>query len=84
MPSPGRCSGRRGWAAAASRRSTAGDGKVYALDREGTLHVFAADSTETLLAALPLEEDCAATPALGAGVVFVRTAGHLCCIGSGE
>jgi outer membrane protein assembly factor BamB len=63
---------------------TAGDGKVYAVDQEGTLHVFAADATGTLLATLSLDESCAATPAIAANVLFVRTSGHVCCIGSGE
>lgn len=61
----------------------AGDGKIYALDQEGTLHVFAADATETVLATHTLSESCSATPALVDGAVFVRTSRHLCRIGDG-
>ncbi len=62
----------------------AGDGKIYALDREGTLHVVAADTTGSVLATLALFEDCSATPAIAASALFVRTSGHLYCIGSGK
>jgi outer membrane protein assembly factor BamB len=62
----------------------AGDGKVYALDQHGTLHAIAASTTGTMLASLSLEENCSATPALVGGMIFVRTAGHLYCLGSGE
>jgi outer membrane protein assembly factor BamB len=62
----------------------AGDGKLYALDQEGTLHVLAANSTGSMLATLSLLENCSATPAITAGVLFVRSSGHLFCIGSGE
>jgi outer membrane protein assembly factor BamB len=62
----------------------AGDGKVYTLDQEGMLQVFAADTTCTVLASHHLRESCSATPALAANALFVRTAGHVYCIGSGE
>ena len=62
----------------------AGDGKVYALDQEGTLHVLAADTTGSILATHSLHENCSATPALAENMVFVRAAGHLYCISSGE
>src|ERR1700730_13678234 len=62
----------------------AGDGKLYALDQEGTLHVLAADATGSELATHALRENCSATPAIAAGVLFVRTSGHFYCIGSGK
>ncbi len=62
----------------------AGDGKLYALDKEGTLHVFAADTTGSVLATHALGENCSATPALAAGALIVRTSNHLFCIGSGD
>jgi outer membrane protein assembly factor BamB len=62
----------------------AGDGKLYALDQEGTLHIFAANATGSVLATHSLLENCSATPAIAASVLFVRTSGHVYCIGSGE
>jgi outer membrane protein assembly factor BamB len=59
----------------------AGDGKLFAVDRDGTLYVVAADLTGAVLAELRLDEACAATVALANGHVFVRTADHLWCIG---
>ena len=60
----------------------AGDGKLYALDQEGTLNVIAANTTGSVLATHSLFENCSATPAIAAGAVFVRTADHLYCLGS--
>jgi outer membrane protein assembly factor BamB len=62
----------------------AGDGKVYALDQEGTLHVLAADATGSMLATHSLRENCSATPALAESLIFVRASGHLYGIGTGE
>ena len=62
----------------------AGDGKVYALDQEGTLYVLAADAIGELLATHSFGENCSATPALAGGMLFARSSGHLHCIGSGE
>ena len=62
----------------------AGDGKLYALDQNGTLNVLAADKTGSELATHSLHESCSATPAIAAGVLIVRTSGHVYCIGSGE
>lgn len=60
----------------------AGDGKVYALDQEGTLNVFAAEVAEKLMATYAFDEPCAATPAVAAKSIFVRTARHLYCVGN--
>ena len=62
----------------------AGDGKVYALDQEGTLYVLAADAIGELLATHSFGENCSATPALAGGMLFARSSSHLHCIGSGE
>ena len=62
----------------------AGDGKLYAVNQEGTLHVLAADTTGSVLATHSLLENCSATPAIAGTVLFVRTTAHLHCIGSGE
>jgi len=62
----------------------AGDGKVYALDQEGTLYVYAADTEGSELATCALAEPSSATPAIAANALYVRTSGHLYCIGSGQ
>jgi len=62
----------------------AGDGKVYALDQEGTLHVYAADATANLLVTHSFRENASATPAIAANMLFVRTSGHLHCVGNAE
>jgi outer membrane protein assembly factor BamB len=60
----------------------AGDGKLYVLDQDGTLHVLAADTIGTELDSLSLLENGSATPALAAGRIFVRTSSSLHCIAS--
>lgn len=62
----------------------AGDGKVYAVDQTGMLTVFAADTTGTMLASHAFGENCSATPALAAGAIFARTAGHVYRMGGGD
>jgi outer membrane protein assembly factor BamB len=62
----------------------AGDGKLFVLDQEGELSVFAADTTGALLTSLSLNESCSATPALAANCLFVRTSRHVCCIAGGK
>jgi outer membrane protein assembly factor BamB len=58
-----------------------GDGKLYVVDQEGTLTVFAADVSATkLLAEYRLDASCAATPALADSAIFVRTARRLACL----
>jgi outer membrane protein assembly factor BamB len=62
----------------------AGDDKLYVLDQEGNLQVFAADAIGSLLATHSFFENCAATPALVENGLFVRTSGNLFRIGSGK
>ena len=62
----------------------AGDGKLFAVDEDGTLSIRAADTDGALLTELRLDEHCTATPALANGAVFVRTARHLFCIGDAK
>jgi hypothetical protein len=59
-----------------------GDGKLYVLDQDGDLHVYAADTNGSELATFSFAEKCSATPALAANSLFVRTAGHVYRIGS--
>ena len=60
----------------------AGDDKLYVLDQEGTLQVFAADATGAVLATHSFAENCSATPALADDGLFVRTAGHVYRLGN--
>jgi outer membrane protein assembly factor BamB len=62
----------------------AGDDKIYVLDQEGNLQVFAAAATESLLASHSFAENCSATMALAEGGLFVRTAGNVYRLGSGK
>ena len=55
---------------------------VYCPDVDGTTWVLKAGTTFELVAKNPLGEGCHATPAISEGQVFLRTTGHLWCIGS--
>lgn len=58
----------------------AGGGRVYATSEQGVVYVFAAGDQFELLAENDLREHTLATPAIHAGELFIRTAGHLYCI----
>lgn len=57
------------------------NGKIYALDREGIMHIFKADKTYTSLGTCPLGEASDCTPAFTEGRVYIRGQKHLYCIG---
>ncbi len=59
----------------------AGDGKVYMVSDAGTVVVLAAGPDWTVLQSNRLEEDVYATPAIGSGRLYVRTATRLYCFG---
>jgi outer membrane protein assembly factor BamB len=56
------------------------DGKVFALDENGTTFVVAASGEFQLLATNHLDELCWATPAIADGAIFVRGVEHLFCV----
>jgi outer membrane protein assembly factor BamB len=56
------------------------DGKVYAINEEGTVFVIAASPTFKLLARNSLGEPVMATPAIADNRLFIRGANHLFCI----
>lgn len=58
-----------------------GDGKVYALNREGQLVVLAAEKDFRILAENTLPEGGHATPAIAGGCLYVRTYRHLVRVG---
>jgi len=55
----------------------AGDGKFYAASAEGKITVIRSGRPWEAVASFDLGEPLVATPALGAGVMFVRTGGQL-------
>jgi outer membrane protein assembly factor BamB len=57
------------------------DGKVYSVNNDGAVHVFAAEPKFKLLAKNSLGEAVTATPAVAGQRLFVRGADHLFCIG---
>jgi outer membrane protein assembly factor BamB len=58
----------------------AANDRIYAASEQGIVYVFAAADEFSLLAENDLREPILATPAMAAGELFLRTAGHLYCI----
>ena len=58
----------------------AGGGRIYATSEQGVVYAFSAADEFKLLAENDLKERTLATPAIHAGELFIRTAGHLYCI----
>jgi len=59
--------------------------KIYCIDDEGVVWVFAADEKAlTILAKNPLGEASRSTPAVSGGKMFLRTYSQLICIGGKE
>jgi outer membrane protein assembly factor BamB len=56
-------------------------GRLYFVADDGMTYVVSASDSFKLLAKNPLNEDCYASPALAYGQLFIRTSGHLYCIG---
>src|SRR5262245_51091623 len=59
----------------------AGDGKIYLLNEQGRLSVVRAGRDWEVLGSSDFEEDTYATPAIADGRIYLRTAGHLYCLG---
>lgn len=58
-----------------------GDGKVYLVNERGKLTVVSAIGDWEVLGTADFGEDTYATPAIVAGRIYLRTAGHLYCFG---
>ena len=58
------------------------DGKIYAANVAGDVHVFAAEPAFKLLAHNKLAETIRATPAVADGRLYIRTNASLFCIGT--
>jgi outer membrane protein assembly factor BamB len=59
----------------------AADGKVYLVSYDGKISVLKADAQWEVLAVNDLGEECQATPAIGDGKIYIRTAEALYCFG---
>ncbi|HJR08271.1 MAG TPA: PQQ-binding-like beta-propeller repeat protein [Pyrinomonadaceae bacterium] len=57
------------------------DGKIYATSEEGVTTVIRAGEKFEVLAENNLNEYCLSSPAVSDGQIFLRTSGHLYCIG---
>jgi outer membrane protein assembly factor BamB len=57
------------------------DGKIYATSEEGITTVIRAGDKFEVLAENNLNEYCLSSPAVSDGQIFLRTSGHLYCIG---
>ena len=57
------------------------DGKIYAINEEGTTTVLRAGNEFEILAVNRLDDYTLASPAVAGNQIFIRTAQHLYCIG---
>jgi outer membrane protein assembly factor BamB len=55
--------------------------KVYLMDKKGTMHIFKADKTFSMIGEPNIGEQTFCTPAFAEGKIFVRTGNNLYCIG---
>jgi len=59
----------------------AGDGRVFLLSQRGGLTVLSQQANWSVLATADFAEEAYATPAIVEGRIYLRTTGHLYCIG---
>jgi outer membrane protein assembly factor BamB len=57
------------------------EGKVFLLDKKGTMHIFLADQTYKVVGNPQLGEGSSCTPAFADGLIVIRGDKHLFCIG---
>jgi outer membrane protein assembly factor BamB len=57
------------------------DGKLYATSEDGVTTVLRAGTEFEVLAENHLDDYCLSSPAISGGRIFMRTKGHLFCIG---
>lgn len=55
--------------------------RIYCVDEDGTVWVFAASTEYKLLGKSPLGEQCMATPAVANGRMYIRTNSHIISVG---
>ena len=59
-----------------------GDGKLYVVNEEGVTTVLGLGDKPEVLAVNPVGETVLATPAVAGGALYLRSDGHLFCVGS--
>ena len=57
------------------------DGKIFIMDKQGTMHILKADKTLAVVGESALGEGSVCTPAFGDGRIYIRGNKHLFCIG---
>jgi outer membrane protein assembly factor BamB len=57
------------------------DGKLYVTNEDGVTTVVKAGPEFEVMAENHLDEYCLSSPAISDGQIFIRTSGHLYCIG---
>ncbi len=60
------------------------DGKLYVTNEDGVTTVVKAGPQFEVMAENHLDEYCLSSPAISGGQIFIRTSGHLYCIGKAE
>ena len=77
--------GKRSFLEKVARHVTASpvsaEGHVYLIDDDGITQVLKAGGRYEMLAENALSDRCSASPAVAHGQIFVRTWGHVYCIG---
>jgi outer membrane protein assembly factor BamB len=58
------------------------DGKIYITNEEGLTSVIKAGPQFEILSENALNDYCLSSPAISDGQIFLRTTGHLYCIGA--
>ena len=59
----------------------AADGKIFITSQAGIVTVLKAGSSQEVLAANELDDECYATPAIADGRIYIRTRSALYCFG---
>jgi outer membrane protein assembly factor BamB len=57
------------------------EGRIYALDQDGFMHIFEAAGVYKAIATCPLGENAGATPAFEDGRIYIRGLRNLYCVG---
>ncbi len=58
------------------------DGKVYVMDKGGTMHIYKVERTKTNLGSPAMGEKSVVTPAFADGVIYLKGDRSLVCVGS--
>lgn len=73
--------GKLGQSKSFSASLVASDGRIYAVDEEGTVYVFRDGNSFEVLFETPMGENSNTAPAISDGMIFFRGQRHIFCIG---